>query len=418
MKPRGIIWLSLALNVALAVAIFLSAKKTPAPGQITTASQPMAGTNTQSGSATNNPEPAGLPFRWSQIASEDLKIYRDNLLAIGCPKITMREIIRAVINERFGMRRRSILASFQNQYWDMVLHRELVGRQKFPRTEWGQALESLKAERLQLITDVLGRDALITESERQAQRAELEQRRSWLSPEKREKLIELEEQYQQRLVEWAETLGLRLNGIPTQEDEDRLQKWQQDFDEAEKKLLTPDELAELQLRESDVADWAGNLPGFNPTEDEWRSLTGLRSQYEETQRELANSNLTDEERTARQNELQAGFDSAVQAALTSDQFAQYQLANNDQYQSLHNVTQRYGLPDSVAADSLGLQQSAQTAADQIRANTNLSPEARQAALNAIQQETEQTLSQILGPTALSTYKEYGGDWISGLSQTE
>jgi hypothetical protein len=418
MKPRDIVWLSLTLNVAFAVAIFLSAKKTPAPDQAATASQPITGTNPQAGPATNNPAPAGLPFLWSQIASENLNIYRDHLLAIGCPKITMREIIRAVINERFGLRRRIILGSFQNRYWDMVLHRELVGRQKFPRTEWGRALESLKAERLQLITDVLGRDALITEAERQARRAELEQQRSWLSPEKRDQLIELEAQHQQQLVDWAETLGTRLNGVPTQEDEDRLQKWQQDFDEVEKKLLTPDELAELQLRESDVAGWAGNLPGFNPTEDEWRSLTGLRSQYEESQRELGNADLTDEERTARQNELQAGFDSAVQAALTPDQFAQYQLANNDQYQSLHNVTQRYGLPDSVAAQSLGMQQSAQTAADQVRANTNLSPEARQAALNAIQQETEQALSQILGVKVLSTYKEYGGDWITGLTQTE
>ena len=401
-----------------AAAIFLSAKKTPVPDQAAMASQPIAGTSSQPAAATNNPAPAGPPFLWSQLASENLKNYRDNLLAIGCPKITMREIIRAVINERFGARRRDILASFQNRYWDMVLRRELVGRQWLPRTEWGRALESLKAERLQLITDVLGRDALITEAERQARRAELEQQRSWLSPDKRDRLIELEAQHQQQLVDWAETLGTRLNGVPTQEDEDRLQKWQQDFDEAEKKLLTPDELAELQLRESDVAGWAGNLPGFNPTEDEWRSLTGLRSQYEESQRELGNADLTDEERAARQNELQANFDSAVQAALTPDQFAQYQLANNDQYQSLYNVTQRYGLPDSVAAQSLGMQQSAQAAADQVRANTNLSPEARQAALNAIQQETEQALSQILGVQALSTYKEYGGDWILGLSQTE
>ena len=191
MKPRGIIWLSLALNVALAATIFLSAKKTPVPDQAATASQPIAGTSSQPAAATNNPAPAGPPFLWSQIASENLKIYRDHLLAIGCPKITMREIIRAVINERFGMRRRGILASFQDRYWDMVLHRELVRRQWLPRTEWGQALESLKAERLQLITDVLGRDALITEAERQARRAELEQQRSWLSPEKRGQLIEL-----------------------------------------------------------------------------------------------------------------------------------------------------------------------------------------------------------------------------------
>ncbi len=418
MKLRGLVWFSTLLNVAFAAAIFLSAKKTPAPDQAAETLQPATDMSRPPGTATSNPAPAGLPFLWSRIASEDLNIYRDNLLAIGCPKITMREIIRAVINERFRARRRGILASFQSRYWDMVLRRELNGRQKFPRTEWGQALESLNAERLQLITDVLGRDALITEAERQARRAELERQRSWLSPEKRDQLIELEEQHQQQLEDWAGTVGTRLNGVPTQEDQDRLQKWQQDFDEAEKQLLTSEELAELQLRESDVADWAGNLPGFEPTEDEWHSLTGLRSQYEESQRELGNADLTDEERTARQNELQANFDSAVQAALTPDQFAQYQLANNDQYQALHNVTQRYGLPDSVATQSLGVQQSAQTAAQQVRANSNLSPEAQQAALNAIQQETEQTLSQILGPTVLSTYKEYGGDWITGLSQTE
>ena len=113
MKRRVIIGLSAALNVALAAAIFLSAKKTPPPGQVTTASQPMADTNSPPGPATDNPVPSGLPFRWNQIASEDLKIYRDNLRAIGCPELTVREIIRAVINERFGLRRRGILAYFR-----------------------------------------------------------------------------------------------------------------------------------------------------------------------------------------------------------------------------------------------------------------------------------------------------------------
>ena len=116
--------------------------------------------------------------------------------------------------------------------------------------------------------------------------------------------------------------------------------------------------------------------------------------------------------------MQSNFVNSVQEALGSDRFAQYQLANDDQYQALRNVAQRYGLPDSVAAQGLNVQQTAQAAANQVRANSNLSPEDQQAALNAIQQETEQTLSQILGVKVLSTYKEYGGDWLTGLSQTE
>jgi hypothetical protein len=165
-----------------------------------------------------------------------------------------------------------------------------------------------------------------------------------------------------------------------------------------------------------VANWAASLPGFDPTEDEWRSLTQLRSQFEESQRTLANSDLTDEQQAAQQNELQSNFDNSIQGTLDPDRFAQYQLANNDQYQALHNVTQRYGLPDSVAAQGLNVQQTAQAAAEQVRASSNLSSQDQQAALAAIQQETERTLGQMLGANVLSTYKEYGGDWITGLSQ--
>jgi hypothetical protein len=232
-------------------------------------------------------------------------------------------------------------------------------------------------------------------------------------------MLELQEKYRQQLADWAASLGSRANGAPTPEDEAARQKLQRDFDDAEKQLLTPQELAELHLRESDVANWAASLPGgFNPTEDEWRSLTPLRSQFEASQSALADPDLTDEQRAAQQDELQSNFVNSVQEALGPDRFAQYQLANDDQYQALHNVTQRYSLPDSVVARGLNVQQTAQALADQVRASSNLSPEDQRAALSAIQQETEQTLSQILGVKVLSTYKEYGGDWLTGLSQTE
>jgi hypothetical protein len=417
MKTWPVIGFSLVLNATLAIAIFLSVKKSPPPAPpAPVAATPVPGMIPQSPPPPEVSSPPGLPFQWSQIASEDLKIYRDHLRAIGCPEVTVREIIRAVINEGFGARRRVILASFQDRYWDMVLRGELVRRQWLPQTEWGQALTLLAAERQQLISDVLGPDALTTEAERQTQRADLEQKFSWLSPEKRARMIALEEKYQRQLAEWAATLASRANGAPTPEDEDNLQKLHQEFDEAEKQVLTPEELAELNLRESDVADWAASLPGFNPTEDEWRSLTELRSQFEASQGAPADPDLTDEQRAAQQSELQSNFVNSVQGVLDPDRFAQYQLANNDQYQALHNVTQRYGLPDSVAAQGLNVQQTAQAQADQVRDNPNLSPEDQQAALNAIQQETEQTLGQMLGAQVFSTYQEYGGDWITGLSQ--
>ena len=418
MKTRLFIGVSLALNVALAAAIFLSAKNPPAPAQAPAAATPVSGMIPPAPAPADGSPPPNLPFRWSQIASEDLKIYRDNLRAIGCPELTVREIIRAAINERFGARRRNLLAPLEDRYWDMVRQEELVRRQAIPQTEWGRALAALAAERQRLITEVLGLDALAAEVEQQTRRAALELRRSWLPPEKRDRLIELEEKYQQHLVEWAATLGLRPYGVPTTEDGSRLQEWQKEFDESEKQLLTPEELTELRLRESDAADWAGNLPGFDPSEDEWRAMTKLRSELDEGQSQLGSPELTEEERMARQTELQSNFDQALKETLGPDRFAQYELANNGQFQGVRNVTQRYGLPESVAAAAFEIQQTALARARLVGEAPDLSPEARLATLTAIQQETERALSETLDARAFSSYKEYSGDWLKDLVPTE
>jgi hypothetical protein len=236
---------------------------------------------------------------------------------------------------------------------------------------------------------------------------------SWLPAEKRDRLIALEDQCQREMMNWA---GSLVNGTPAPEDKDRPQKLLQELEQAKQQLLTPDELAELQLRESNEANWAGNLSGFEPTEDEWRAVTELRLKHAEDQRQLANPDLSNEQRTALQNGLQTDFDHAVESALGPDRYSQYQLANNEEFQAVRDVTQRYGLPDDIAAQAYQAQKDAVAAAGQVRNNPDISPDARQAALTAIQQETERNLAQILGPDVLPTYKEYRGDWITGLSQ--
>jgi hypothetical protein len=405
MKICPFIASSLLLNAALAAAIVLAVKKLPSPLPPEAVATSIQENVPQPMPAAEDTPGTGRTFQWSQITSDDFKIYRDNLRAMGCPEATVREIIRAVINEDCLLQRRVILNSFQDHYWDLVMRQEMHKRQSLPKTEWGLSLTSLASKRQQLIADVLGPDALSTEVERQARRTDWERSLSWLSPGKRGQLIELEEKYWQQLDQAS------ISG-----NEASLQKSQQEFEEAEKQLLTTEEMAELNLRGSDVAGWAASLQGFNPSEDEWRTLTDLRAQFEASQAALANANLSDEQIAAQQNELQSNFDNAIQGTLSPDRFAQYQLANNDQYQALHAVTQRYGLPDSVVQQGLSVQQTALASAEQVRANSTLSPADQQAALTAIQQETQQTLGQILGANVLSTYQEYGGDWLTGLGQ--
>lgn len=418
MKMRLVIGLSLTLNLALAAGIYWLPKRSAAPVPAASAAPPAAAARRPSPTPADGSAPPGTPFRWSQVASENLKIYRDNLIAIGCPEPTMREVIRSEINQLFGSRRRDILAAFQNQFWDRMRRGEFMNRRRRVQMAGEQSLVDLGAERQKLIADVLGWDALTTEVERQSRRVEQEQRLAWLSPEKRAKLNALEEQHQQLLAEWAGSLGLRINGMPTSEDEDRVQKLQQEFEDSEKQLLTPEELNELRLRESDVADWAGSLPGFEPSEDAWRSMTEARAEYEAAQNNLSDPGLSDEDRARLSQEADSQFQDQLKAVLGDDQFAQYQRANNEQFQDFYNVAERYGLPEDVAAQAFQIQQTALAQAKQVSEDPNLSPEAQQTALTAIQQETERTLSGTLGANVFSTYKQRSGSWLQNMVPTE
>ena len=413
MNWRLAIGISVLLNLGFGIALLLPTQQPPAAVQKQSPSGSATGTNAEPFSPQAGPAPAGLSLQWSQIANADLKIYRDNLNAIGCPDATVGEIIRAEINHRFAPRRAAIVAAFQPRAWSFLVRGELALTWMIPQTEWGQSLMALGEERRQLIADVLGGDHSDSEVEQRSRHENLMRQYSWLPAEKRDRLIALEDQYQHDMMNWA---GSLVNGAPAPGDKDRPQKLLQELQQTKQQLLTPDELAELQLRESNEANWAGNLSGFEPTEDEWRAVTQLRLKQAGDQSQLADPDLSNEQRTALQNGLQADFDHAVKSALGSDRYSQYQLANNEEFQAVRDVTQRYGLPDDIAAQAYQAQRDAVAAAGQVRNRQDLSPDARQAALTAIQQETERNLAQILGPDVLPTYKEYRGGWITGLSQ--
>jgi hypothetical protein len=56
------------------------------------------------------PEARVESFDWSQVADPDFKRYRDQLLAIGCAKGTVRVIVETEINQVYNERRRAALA--------------------------------------------------------------------------------------------------------------------------------------------------------------------------------------------------------------------------------------------------------------------------------------------------------------------
>ncbi len=124
MKTRGMILISLTVNIALVAAIGWTLKPaarslpTPATIREVVVTQFVASVEA---AAPTVPPPITTVFRWSQLASGDLKLYRDRLREIGCPERTVRRIILREIHERFEPRFRALLAGVQAQFWELAL---------------------------------------------------------------------------------------------------------------------------------------------------------------------------------------------------------------------------------------------------------------------------------------------------------
>ncbi|MGN6643445.1 MAG: hypothetical protein ACTHKU_10655, partial [Verrucomicrobiota bacterium] len=99
---------------------------------------------------------ANQPFVWSQIASDDLKRYRDNLRAIDCPSATIRDIILAEINARFNRRWKEALGPLHSHFWELAPD----GARSIERA-FAEPLNAIKNARMKLIDDVLGGGSFI-----------------------------------------------------------------------------------------------------------------------------------------------------------------------------------------------------------------------------------------------------------------
>jgi hypothetical protein len=338
-------------------------------------------------------------------------MYRDNLRAVGCPDLTIREILKAEVNERFGVRRRAIMTIVQDKFWERLGAGEWARRQQIPQTDWGRKLQELAEERTSTLRDVLGPLPSSADAAALAQRQSQQQRLAWLPAEKRDALIALEEGRQQQIAAGTEILATDSTNSAA-EKEARLQ---QAFEDSKRRLLTAEELDELRLRDSDAANWPAGLAGFEPTEAEWRAVTRLKLDFEAAEANLAEAGLTEEERTAQQQDLEATLARNIKEALGPDRYAEYELAADGRLQSVRNVVRQFGLSDQLVPQVDDIQRGAQAEAELVSGDDTLSAEARQAALATIRQKAERKLKTMLGDNAFSAYAELSGNWLVELS---
>ena len=221
-------------------------------------------------------------------------------------------------------------------------------------------------------------------------------------------MFEIEEQARTQRNALQKEIDARLDKAETENDKARRKVITDELVAARKRLLSPEELAEYDLRNSGAARWASWLPGFEATEDEWRAVAKSRRDYDEALAKKPDDEIKQQLETAWQQQLQT--------TLGTNRYAQYETASDDAYQATRRITARYGLPDALAKEVSALQKTAQAAATRLRQDSSLSAEARAVALAAIQQETQAALAAQLGQNVFTTYQKYHGDWLEQMNQ--
>lgn len=419
MNARWIRWLSLGLNGALAALLgwlLTRARPVETPNRpFRTAAAPMpaaAGDAAPIPDVDPGPKPpaAELPFHWSQIASTNFVLYRDQLRALGCPEPTVRDIIESEINAWFAQRRRPITDAVQRRFWDAIAQ---GGKDSF---DWFKdAFRALHDERQELLERILGKPARQDAVELADSRTDWAREYAWLPPAEQARVLALEEERWRKIRALETEIGDR---EWTAEDRARRQELDKTFQAARRDALG-DQQAEFERRNSREGQWAGGLRGFEPTEAEWRAVTdALKTMANPPKPQASSAQPGNPGTEAPPETAEQARRRALETALGSERYAGYERASDGAYQQTRKVTRRLRLTDESAAEAWEIQRAATAAAEALRHNTALEDGSRQAALSEVNAEALRSLRQVLGDQGFGVYRKYAGDWLGTLAPGE
>jgi hypothetical protein len=334
------------------------------------------------------------PFNWQQVESADYRVYVRNLRAIGCPEATIRDIIVADVNELFAGRIKELVDGVTGRFWDFMLNHDELEKLVEEKLK---ELNALHDEREEMFASLFGEKdpgAKIREAEQEKEeRARWRQTLDFLPGDKLAQFLEIKDRFS------AARQGLKQPGNTLTHDERERKSQELNLEEERQihALFTPQELDEYKLRTSSVAGFRLGLADFEATEEELRAIARAKMNQ-------------------KQAPVQGQADAEIKELLGAERFAAYQRAADDAYRQTLRITDRFELTPETAVQVYQMQKEAEAQARKIRDDTNRPVEERQAILEIMQDETEKSISAVLGSKVFGAYQKYGDGWLTRFAE--
>lgn len=408
---KSIFACSIILNLAMAVLLASRIKTSPEAAK---ASPPTTKVFTNTvvkkfkQTTPDGPVTKLVQINWSTVESADFKEYIKNLRAIGCPEETVRDIIIADVNKLFAARRIAMFSPEKElNYWEPDDQNDMWRNRKFQKQN-----QMMEREKRDLIRELLDID-LNKEMQKfygYGQSDRTGKMLSFLPQEKSAAVKTLREKYQtliSKVYEDADDNG----SVETQTQIKNIRA-QQKTELAQ--LLSPEEMRQYDLRLSDTAQSLRHgLLGFEPSEQEFASLFGIRERFDGTMQDIP-YDPDDEAGNKKRSEIYKQMENKIKSSMTPERYAEYKRGNDYEYRELLNFTKGLDLPKAAADQTYDIKKSAEEAVQKVRSDKNLTAEQRKETLKLLRDETEKTLTEVMGEKGLKGYKRERGWWIRSL----
>jgi hypothetical protein len=406
MNTRVLLILSIALNLALGGLIaYQGARKSELSKPEATAKPAEAAPSPKASKADSKTVTVTVPtagaLDWRIVESEDYKKYIANLRAIGCPEETIRDIITADVNKLFEARKKETTGSTNKfQYWKVgTFFSDMFNEEKLKKNR------ELSKEKNALLKELLGVE-IAEKPDIMGGMNPYETLLDFLPADKQSSLVNLEQDFAAKTMKRIKD---------AQNNPKVLRELQAEKDAELAKILSPQEKEEYDLRMSQTSMMMRmQLTDFQPSEQEFRDIFKLRKKFDDEFTIMGAPLANNADERARRDAAQKELDNDIKGVL-GDRYPDYKYDQDWSRSSLRDVAKEYNVPKDQALKVFDLKAVAQEQAAAVRKDQSLTSEQRNAALQAIQQETRNAVNGVLGPTAGNAYFDKGS-WLKNLAR--
>ncbi len=384
---KALLLVVLSVSVLANVALLVAPRATDSA-----APSPATSTGKVEAEAENRASRAAVaPDTWALIKSGDASAV-DRLRAAGFPESVIRAVILAEVNAQFRPRERATWGDVpKREYWQGY-----ESYQAYYTPEKRLASIDLRREKAALLKKLLGEDYI-------QQDRFLARRYYPLNATKAEAVRAIDEDYQALM---ANVRGDGSAILP--EDREKLRYLEKEKRAELAQMLTPNELFEYDLRQSQTANsMRSRLAAFEPSENEFREIFKLQKTIDD--KLGPNTFGMDREYFESRRQLQNDVDSQIQKLLGEQRFAEYKRANDADYRRLFEIGTRLNLRKENIAQAHALGTTYTQKAAQVRRDPEVAkdPAKRNEALAAIAAEAEAEYTKLLGAEGLEAFKQSG-----------